>query len=82
MKPRDLALEALAFDAPKRVLRELPLLPWATNHHPEEVKRIQERFPSDFGWSPIQYVNPVRTTGDPYRIATFTDEWGCTFENI
>ena len=33
MKPRNLVFDTLAFDAPKRVPRELWLLPWATNHH-------------------------------------------------
>ena len=82
MKPRDLVFETLAFHAPKRVPRDLWLLPWATDHHPQEVKRIEERFPSDFARPPVKYANPVSTIGDPYKVGPFTDEWGSTFVNI
>ncbi len=82
MKPRNLVYETLAFNAPKRVPRDLWLLPWATNNHPGEVKRIKERFPSDFGGPPVRYANPIQTSGNPYTIGTYTDEWGCTFNNI
>ena len=82
MKPRDLVYETLAFNAPKRVPRDLWLLPWATNNYPQEHKRIQQRYPSDFTGPPIHYENPIQTTGNPYILGTYIDEWGSIFENI
>ena len=82
MKPRDIVHETLEFNSPNRVPRDLWLLPWANNNHPQKVKQIKERFPSDFQGAPARYAKPSRTTGDPHAIGTFTDEWGCTFENI
>ena len=82
MKPRNLVLDTLTFSSPMRAPRDLWLLPWATNHYPQEVRYIQERFPSDFANPPTYYANPIQLKGDPYKIGAFTDEWGCTFENI
>ena len=82
MKPRDIVHETLEFNSPNRVPRDLWLLPWATIHHPNEVKRIKELYPSDFEGAPASYAKPSRVTGDPYAFGTFIDEWGCNFENI
>ena len=82
MNSRQLVYETLEFNAPKRVPRDLWLLPWATNNHAEKVRQIRQKYPDDFGGPPVQYADPIQTVGDPYVIGTYTDEWGSTFDNI
>jgi uroporphyrinogen decarboxylase len=78
---RGLVKQALAFGAPYRVPRDLWVLPWASDHYPSELKAIQTQFPSDFTGAPGFYKKLPVTTGDPYGIGTYVDEWGCIFEN-
>ncbi len=82
MKSRELVYKTLDFDSPLRVPRDLWLLPWAATHHAEDLKRIQEKFPSDFASAPARYASELQTSGDPYQFGTYVDEWGCTFVNI
>lgn len=78
---RNLVRKALSFANPERIPRQLWLLPWATDHYPEEVRRIKERFPDDIVGSPGFLRQPNRVLGDPYAIGKYVDEWGCIFEN-
>jgi hypothetical protein len=82
MHPRNVVLDTLVFNNPTRVPRDLWLLPWATSHYPGQAQMLQQEYPRDFANPPVRYAEPVRTTGDPYKIGTYTDEWGCTFTNI
>lgn len=81
MTSRDLVRQSLEFALPPRVPRQLWLLPWATDHYPDAVRKIQTRFPDDIVTAPVHYRKPPRTAGDPYVPGTFVDEWGCLFEN-
>jgi len=81
MTSRELIQRTLEFDRPERVPRELWLLPWATDNHPSEVARIQRDFPNDIVHAPAVYETPPVTNGDPCKIGTYIDEWGCVFEN-
>ena len=74
MNARQLVYDTLEFNGPRRVPRDLWLLPWATHHHPGKVRQIQQKYPGDFGGPPVQYVKPIQTIGDPYEIGTYTDE--------
>ena len=82
MEPREIVRRTLEFDHPPRVPRQLWLLPWASNRYPQELAALRERFPDDIVHAPSFCRVPVPRTGDPYVVGTYTDEWGCTFENI
>lgn len=82
MTSRELVYAALEHDSPERAPRDLWLLPWATMHYPQEVKKIQEAFPSDFGGVPAPLEKNPPTQGDPYGVGAYVDVWGCVFENI
>jgi hypothetical protein len=56
-------------------------LPWTEIHHPGELKKINDRFPDDIAWCPVELKEPPQTTGDPYAIGIYIDEWGCVFNN-
>ncbi len=47
MTSRELVIKTLEFDNPSRIPRQLWLLPWAQNHHPEQLKKIQDDYPDD-----------------------------------
>ncbi|MEW5901413.1 MAG: methyltransferase, partial [Acidobacteriota bacterium] len=80
MTSRDLVRNALGFSSPPRIPRQLWLLPWANIHYPEELARIQRRYPDDLITAPPFYRELLRTTGDEYGVGTYIDEWGCQFE--
>jgi hypothetical protein len=81
MTSREIVRKTLTFDHPSRVPRQLWLLPWATDRYPEELARIQKRFPDDLLNAPPFYREALRVQGDEYTPGIFVDEWGCRFEN-
>lgn len=78
---RNLVQQTICFERPRRIPRQIWLLPWATYQYPEEVKSLTERFPDDIITSPGFHKQPFSIVGDPYSIGTYIDEWGCIFEN-
>jgi len=81
-KPRELVFQALEFRGPDRAPRDLWLLPWAENHFPDWVRRIQADFPNDILNAKGCLKRPLRTKGEQYEVGTYTDEWGCSFTNL
>ncbi|MFC1692889.1 uroporphyrinogen decarboxylase family protein [Candidatus Latescibacterota bacterium] len=81
MTPRELVINTLEFASPARIPRHMWVLPYATDHHPGMVSRINNEFPDDIVYAPEIYQILPKTAGDPYKIGYYTDEWGCTFEN-
>jgi uroporphyrinogen decarboxylase len=79
---RNLVTQTLEFDAPWRIPRQLWVLPWAEDHFPQELLAIRESYPDDIITAPGFFAEPLKTVGRAYEIGTYTDEWGCTFENI
>lgn len=80
---REIVRSCLTFDNPERIPRDLWLLPWMELHHPGQVAAINARFPSDFGCPDYWYdSSDSLVRGDPYRVGTSTDEWGCQFRNL
>ena len=79
---RQLVLQSLEFASPQRVPRQLWILPWAEDHHPEELDRIRQRFPDDMAGAPGFLAQVPKTLGGAYDIGTYVDEWGCVFENL
>ncbi len=82
MTSRELVQRCLKFASPERAPRDFWLLPWATNHYPQQVETIRQRFPSDFVLPPDIYRPSSVRQGDPYVVGSYIDEWGCTFTNI
>lgn len=80
MTSRELVTRSLEFQRPARIPRQMWLLPWATTHHAEQVKRIQQHFPDDLAGCPY-FCEPVQSVGNPYAAGSYVDEWGCTFVN-
>lgn len=79
---RELVYRALSFHNPERMPRQLWYLPWAEIYYPEELKKIQRRFPDDIVNAPAFHKIPPQTIGDPHEIGEYIDEWGCSFGNI
>jgi len=80
--PRDLVKQALEFQGPARLPRQLWLLPWATKRYPDEVARLERDYPSDIVTIPIFCSEPVPGQGNAHSVGTFVDAWGCTFHNL
>ncbi len=81
MTPRELVVRAVTFASPERVPRQLWLLPWARNEHPDAVARLHADYPDDIVECPSFLRDPLRTRGEPYEMGTYVDEWGCVFES-
>ncbi len=81
MTSRELVTRSLEFARPARIPRQMWLLPWATRHHSDHVKRIQARFPDDVAGSGYFCREQVFGKGDPYEVGEYVDEWHCRFVN-
>ncbi len=79
---RELVLQTLEFNNPARAPRQLWLLPWATRYHGPAVEKIQQEFPDDIIHVPGYLREIPATSGDPYAIGKFVDDWGCEFINL
>ncbi|MCA9734061.1 MAG: methyltransferase [Deferribacteres bacterium] len=79
--PREIVKQALTFQYPERLPRDLWTLPCAEMQHPDALAALRTRYPSDFQPSPNVYAPSQRRKGDPYKIGQYTDEWGCVFNN-
>jgi hypothetical protein len=56
-------------------------MPWTAQTYPAELAALQARYPDDLTWSPACLCEPLKTTGDPYAVGVYTDEWGSVFTN-
>ena len=81
-KSREIVIRSLTFQNPERMPRDIWILPWAETHHPEVVKILKERYPSDFITSQYFYPPSQKVKGDAYKKGEYIDEWGCTFINL
>lgn len=79
--PREIVARCLKFEYPERIPRDLWLLPWASERYPDTVAEINQRFPNDLVTSQYFYSPSPKVKGDPYKIGTYIDEWGCVFVN-
>lgn len=80
--PRERVKRCLKFEGPDRVPRQMWRLPWFDSRYPEVVKQVNQEFPDDIGILPPPYQPSPRVQGDPFAVGSYTDEWGCVFENI
>ena len=79
--PREVVRRTLTFDRPERIPVNLWVLPWMTEHHPEETAALLADYPSDLAGAPGVGVGR-RVRGNPYELGEYTDEWGCCFVNL
>lgn len=82
MTPRDLVHATLDFRPGLRVPRQLWVLPGAAWAHPEVLAQLRREFPDDIAGVSGHCRESAPTSGDPYRIGTHVDAWGCTFVNL
>jgi uroporphyrinogen decarboxylase len=82
MNSRELVFKTLHFQTPSRIPRQCWILPWAQKRYPAESARLESEYPDDI--IPVQgmYTVPQKNIGNRYEAGTYTDEWGCIFNNI
>ena len=73
-------MRAVEFKGPDRVPIQHGVLPAAHDNLGEGLKRLLERFPGDLGGSGFRGVPGPE--GSTYDAGSFTDEFGCVWENI
>lgn len=84
MTGRERVQRCLEFDSPDRVPRQTWILPIAPlEHGAAAIDNLHRRWPLDIAWAevPIPALK-ARCQGDRYAVGRYTDEWGCTFENL
>jgi uroporphyrinogen decarboxylase len=82
MTPRDLVHATLDFTPGLRAPRHLWVLPGAVWEHPDLIRDLRRDFPDDIVSADGHCREQAPTSGDPYRIGTHVDAWGCTFVNV
>ncbi len=78
---RELVYKTLEFENPERIPRELWYLPWAEQNYPDMLEKVLTDFPQDILRAPDVLKEKPETTGDPFEIGTYIDEWGCIVTN-
>ena len=83
MTSKELVISTLEFrNTSLRVPRQLWTLPWANEHCPEMIQKLDKDFEWDFSGPETAYAQLPKTSGDPYAVGEYVDEWGCVFTNI
>jgi uroporphyrinogen decarboxylase len=82
MDSRSLVMDTLNFASPRKIPRQLWLLPWAEKRYPDYVLKIRQSYPDDIVQAPAIYRNPLNLTGGKFELGVYVDEWGCKFANM
>lgn len=82
MNSKELVRATLHCESPVRIPRQCWILPWAEKRYPEFAERLRREFPDDIIPVPGMYTKQLRSSGDRYAEGSYTDEWGCSFNNI
>lgn len=82
MKSRELVHRTLNFENSGRVPRQMWVLPWARSRYGSYIDSINKDYPDDIVFAPGGIVRSIRAKGNPFAIGSYTDDWGCVFENI
>jgi len=82
MAPKQLVEKTINFDSPERIPRQAWILQWAEVNYPEVLSRLKMDFPDDIKMAPLEYLIPLDINGKRYKKGTYTDEWGCYFDNV
>lgn len=81
MTSRELVYAAIDCKNPPRAPRHMWTLPWAKLHYGQELAAIQKKYPDDIVVSPEFLREQPKTEGDPHKVGTYIDPWGCVFTN-
>jgi hypothetical protein len=81
MTPREHVYACLDFTGPDQLPHDYWQLPAGAEARAATVPQIDARHPSEFGWCPNVYRASPRSSGDPFAIGTYIDEWGVVWEN-
>ncbi len=79
---REIIYGTLRFESPPRIGRDLWVLPWARQNHPQAVRDILADYPQDITVPQRPYRKSEHAHGDPYTEGEYTDEWDCKFKNV
>jgi uroporphyrinogen decarboxylase len=79
MTSKELVMRTLEFAKPERIPRQLWLLPWALQNHPDALREIQDTYPDDILHVSPFYKQPPRSKGDLFEVGDYIDEWGSKF---
>lgn len=83
MTSKERVLATLEFrNKTDRAPRQLWSLPWANEHFPDMMKKLETEFEWDFSGPDTVWKEQPQTKGDPYTPGEYVDEWGCVFTNI
>lgn len=82
MTSRERVLRTLELRSPDRAPRQLWALPWAVDHHSDALDALRRDFPDDISGVSGHWSEMPATSGNPYEIGTYVDDWGSVFTNI
>ncbi|MDR2537869.1 MAG: hypothetical protein LBC46_06145 [Treponema sp.] len=77
----ELLVKAMTWKSPETIPVSIGFLPAAWKKYGEEIRTITARYPQFFGDISERY-NYAAYTPQTYHEGTYTDEWGCVWENI
>ncbi|HDS30746.1 MAG TPA: methyltransferase, partial [Firmicutes bacterium] len=80
MNSRDRVIKTLNHQPSDRVPRDLWILPGTLMFREPEVKKLFEKFPSDFAVPKFSYGKGEREIGTRCETPRYTDAWGCVWE--
>ena len=80
MTSKERVTKALRFEELDRFPRDLWCLPGISMHRPEELRRLQERFPNDIERPEPPYGRGKRCRGEPATVGVNTDAYGCVWQ--
>jgi len=80
MTGRERVIRTLRFEHPDRAPRQVWPLPGVEMFRSDELQALLEQFPEDFETPDVTYGPADRARGDPNRVGTYVDEWGCVWE--
>lgn len=75
-----LLYKTIRYDYPATIPVSVSIMPAAVLHHGRELLSLKRAYPQFLGeWNPdFEHVSMPQS----YRLGTFTDEWGCVWENV
>jgi hypothetical protein len=72
-------MRTLRFENPDRAPRDLWTLPGIPMFHQDKLDAMLARYPTDFAYPDVTYGPAERAKGEPHRVGTYVDAWGCVW---
>lgn len=76
-----LLIKAMTYNYPSEIPVTVGFLPAAWKKYPKEIHEITKKYKQLFPNIPDDY-DYTRNIPDSYHVGSFTDEWGCVWENV